>query len=472
MRCLHRFGCGRWVLLCAALGLPVLLAAGFAIGADCNNNGVDDAADLSAGTSADCNGNGLPDECDVFPVSFAPVPGTPLGTSVSPGAITAADLDGDGAQDLAVVSVPFNDGYLSVFLRAGLADFSTQFCTPILTNNAPNGVVAADFDGDGGPDLAVLYYGGFLEIGGVDVFQNPKYNEPLLGGCVVLLPTSPFIGPFRPNAFTAADFDGDGDTDLAVTADLNVAVLLNDGAGAFGYAANSPFLDGTSPYAIVTGDFDGDGRPDLAITDDTANEVLVALNAGAAQFPAVAHVATATEPVAIATADLDGDSDLDLVTANEGADSISILINSSGTFTLQSSIPVGQEPSGVAAADFDGDGHTDIVVANTKDDDMTVLLGPAFTNKRSFETGGAAPGPVIAADLNGDGRPDVAVVNNRSNTVSVLLAGESASADADDNGTPDECRAACGNGLLPMLPLMIAGMLGLMLVAPRRGQPA
>lgn len=32
---------------------------------DCNNNGIDDADDVAAGSSGDCNANGLPDECDV-----------------------------------------------------------------------------------------------------------------------------------------------------------------------------------------------------------------------------------------------------------------------------------------------------------------------------------------------------------------------------------------------------------------------
>ena len=31
---------------------------------DCNSNGIDDAIDISSGTSADCDGNGVPDECD------------------------------------------------------------------------------------------------------------------------------------------------------------------------------------------------------------------------------------------------------------------------------------------------------------------------------------------------------------------------------------------------------------------------
>jgi len=32
---------------------------------DCNNNGVSDRTDLTAGTSQDCNGNGFPDQCDL-----------------------------------------------------------------------------------------------------------------------------------------------------------------------------------------------------------------------------------------------------------------------------------------------------------------------------------------------------------------------------------------------------------------------
>ena len=32
---------------------------------DCNANGVDDALDITDGTSQDCNNNGFPDECDI-----------------------------------------------------------------------------------------------------------------------------------------------------------------------------------------------------------------------------------------------------------------------------------------------------------------------------------------------------------------------------------------------------------------------
>ena len=32
---------------------------------DCNRNGIDDAAEIAAGTAKDCNGNGVPDSCDI-----------------------------------------------------------------------------------------------------------------------------------------------------------------------------------------------------------------------------------------------------------------------------------------------------------------------------------------------------------------------------------------------------------------------
>ncbi len=49
-----------WVCLFA-------LAAGHrALAADCNNNGIEDATDISGGTSLDCEEDGIPDECQAF----------------------------------------------------------------------------------------------------------------------------------------------------------------------------------------------------------------------------------------------------------------------------------------------------------------------------------------------------------------------------------------------------------------------
>jgi len=49
-------------LLFACLSGTAMASIG---GPDCNGNAVDDATDISSGTSLDCNANGVPDECDI-----------------------------------------------------------------------------------------------------------------------------------------------------------------------------------------------------------------------------------------------------------------------------------------------------------------------------------------------------------------------------------------------------------------------
>ena len=67
---------------------------------DCNNNGWDDAFDLALG---DCNHNGIPDVCDVFPIRFSKT-NPDVDLAATPGsAMTVADLDLDGDQDLAMI---------------------------------------------------------------------------------------------------------------------------------------------------------------------------------------------------------------------------------------------------------------------------------------------------------------------------------------------------------------------------------
>jgi len=56
-----------WVAAIAVLASGLLASGAFAQINDCNTNQVDDAIDISAGTSFDCNNDGVPDECIVCP---------------------------------------------------------------------------------------------------------------------------------------------------------------------------------------------------------------------------------------------------------------------------------------------------------------------------------------------------------------------------------------------------------------------
>ena len=58
--------CSRFTLLALVVILSVCLPCiNSAFAADCNMNAVEDAIDISGGTSIDANGNTVPDECDL-----------------------------------------------------------------------------------------------------------------------------------------------------------------------------------------------------------------------------------------------------------------------------------------------------------------------------------------------------------------------------------------------------------------------
>jgi hypothetical protein len=83
-----------------------------------------------------------------------------------------------------------------------------------------------------------------------------------------------------------ADFDGDGNDDIA-TANFeadSVSILAGDGSGSF--AAPEDFPAGNAPSQLIVGEFGGDDLPDLAITNTEDDQVTILLGAGPELPPA------------------------------------------------------------------------------------------------------------------------------------------------------------------------------------------
>jgi len=85
------------------------------------------------------------------------------------------------------------------------------------------------------------------------------------------LPAS-FAVPGSAKDLVAADLNGDGNLDLAVTAHYTyqIAMLLGNGAGQF--QLGGIFDPGGLPSAFIVTDFNGDGKPDFAILDQVDGE--------------------------------------------------------------------------------------------------------------------------------------------------------------------------------------------------------
>ncbi|WP_437717285.1 VCBS repeat-containing protein [Sorangium sp. So ce448] len=379
---------------------PVSMAA-----ADLNGDGALDVATANAGGSSVSVllnlGNG----------AFAAAVDYPVGASAHSLVIT--DLDGDGAPDLAVATAN-TGGTVRVLLNRGDGTFAAPVSyAPVLsTESADAGSIAAsDLDGDGITDLAVSYsnHMRLLFNRGDGTFTVTLVDE-----------LSSLYFPWF-TSITTADVDGDGSPDLLIADDDRdvVQVRLNHGDGTF--AAPVEYAAGFGPITIAAIDLNGDGHVDLAVTVRSRG-VSVLLNHGDGTFAAPETYTTLDTSNSLVASDMNGDGMVDLVCA--GRDGVGVLLNhGDGTFSAPVSYAAEAGFIFAVAADLNGDGIHDLAVASSLNSDVTVLLNQGdgtFAAPIDYYAG-IQPGSVTAADLNGDGRPDLAVVPRDSREVAVLL---------------------------------------------------
>ncbi len=258
------------------------------------------------------------------------------------GAFAAGDVDQDGTADV-LFRVP-GLGVASARGAHGRMAVDTALLRGPFVAHASRGYTehTGDFDRDGRIDLVQQ------DSHRVFVRRNRGVGE---WSTVVL--AVPFLRP----RVRAADVDGDGDDDLAVTNSDPAGGLIvwrNDGGFVF-TALPAQSLPGA--WIAGTGDFDGDLRTDLLIGTG-ASTLQLLRSAGAGVFaPAVTLPATAV--AAAGVADLDGDDDLDLlVPLGWGGCAARLTNDGAGNFTVGDPCAF-SSGYGMTLVDIDGDGDAD-----------------------------------------------------------------------------------------------------------------
>jgi hypothetical protein len=163
---------------------------------------------------------------------------------------------------------------------------------------------------------------------------------------------------------------------------------------------NGGLLTAASPRAVVVADFNGDGNMDLAAVNFSAGaSVTVFLNNGKGSFETGASYPVGPFPGTLAAGDLNGDGWPDLVVTNSQSANISVFLNNrDGTFLspyliscgylcLQNE-PVGSGPYGVAVVDLNSDGKADLVVGNLNDGTISILITECRRAPRVHSNGG------------------------------------------------------------------------------------
>lgn len=398
-------------------------------------------------------------------IADAPAPSSYVGS------LRAADLDGDGRQDL----VMLGQKEIAIFYQEKSGELRAPDRAALVDDGA-YGLELVDVDGDGKLDIVYLSSAnrdGFrvrLQVGTRQF--GPELSFPLKPARSTLQQIAKAKGktpatfvfaqdqtghiatislerragsgltPFtdlRPRVFTPrvavklpasyafGDFDGDGNDDLAIGDPDSAQGILyrRQRSGDFASAERFPSL--ADARSIASGDWDGDGKAELFIASPKEQAVGIASMEKNGRFGYPQPLPTIGKPLALAAGPLGGDKatwlavirdekskrQIDLWTRRDGAPTLVQSLEIPGTRT---------DPRAIRMLDVDQDGRLDLVVFTPLEAIRVWLQSPAaeagrlvfkeVSNSPMFRKGlvdNLEAGALTTADVDGDGKAELLV---------------------------------------------------------------
>ena len=275
---------------------------------------------------------------------------------------------------------------------------------------------SADFNNDGNLDVVAIN----AEINTVSLLIGDE-----AGG---FSPPRPFPSGINPYSITSGDLNSDGRSDLIVGSfyENKIAVLLNNGNGGFLaptiIVPPSQFPAQGQYYELKAADFNGDGNVDIAAIQSQINKQLkVFLGNGQGNLTLTATLNLTGDDSKVAVGNINNDNLPDVVVSTGSstvARSISFVFGQQdGNFSLTRGFAVTDKPTGIRIADLNNDNKNDISVAFEDISTPTKhSLQPWLNNGNATFTAGAVidlthqlpPTDITTGDFNGDGKQDLA----------------------------------------------------------------
>ena len=339
-------------------------------------------------------------------------------------ALAIGDANNDGRLDIFVLDQLADS--VGVFIGYGNGNFSPATIYEIGYSSQVASIIVADFNNDGRLDFAVAKLAadnvGVLFGLGNGTFQSER-----------ILSTGTYTHPM---SLAAADFNNDGNMDIAVgntlTLEEHILILLGDGTGNFSNHGKYITQTNSPICSLLVTDFGNDGLLDIAMVSKSTKEIGIFFGYGDGTFSSQTNYPTGknSNPMAIAAADFNNDSLTDLAVANHGKSFVSVFqafidtnfVDRSTYFTGAAAFP-----AGIVLGDFTNDSHLDIVIGNDGTHDISTLINGG-NGKFSMQTAFSGdstfyPTFIVATDFNNDKHLDIAVANSVMDTL-ILLSGQ------------------------------------------------
>ena len=347
-----------------------------------------------------------------------------------PAYLAVGDSNRDGKPDLFVSQS--SDASVAALVnntlptpKPGGLNFSASTTLTNGNGNMADGIVAADFNHDGFPDIATTY----LEDNAVRVLiatgKGQNFNN-----FVDVYP----VGK-QPYWVASGDLNNDGFADLvtANTGDKTVSVLMNKGDGSGTFMAAQTYAVGWLPYQVAIGDLNGDEIPDLAVTDYGDNTVSILYGKAGGGFTGGQTLATCTNPYGVAIGDTRHTGQNDIAVTCFHTAQLEVFLNNSmlpfeapsaqASFQSPEIYTTGSNPTSLVMGDFNRDGNLDIVTGNATANNVSFFGG---NGNGTFNTAVDSfalnfPDSIAAGDVNDDGILDLVTVAPNFNQVAILL---------------------------------------------------
>ncbi|MFK5856754.1 MAG: FG-GAP-like repeat-containing protein [Bacteroidota bacterium] len=222
-------------------------------------------------------------------------------------------------------------------------------------SDASNSVVAADFDNDGDMDMAYT-----VAEGGTFGWYKNDGNQNYTQYQMSINPTNTFDGHI-----SGDDLDLDGDIDIIHAAVLDATELKwlkNDGSGNFTLDTIT-LTTGNTRWDVT--DLDTDGDMDIISVQYYNGKTVWYENDGLQNFTEHLISTSAANPTMVKAVDMDDDGDMDAVVSSDTDNKVVWFKNDGNqSFTAINISTTNTMANSVAVTDFDCDGDIDVFIAS------------------------------------------------------------------------------------------------------------